>query len=470
MRTLMLTASLFCIHFTSAQLKRYSIQQLTADVHYLARTVEAVHPNPYHAISRNDFYALRDATIASFYDSMSAIDAWPKIAALLASLNEGHSDLRLPAEYGEVLSTGGVLLFPIAIKKQVPGGLLVRADLSGDSVLQAGDTLTAINGIAVNEVIRKMFSVVGGLPGWKAQQVIPDFIGQLYLQGIRSPYTITFKRENQITTKPLRGLTLGELQANAAALKRAPSTKVQGPYTFTRIESQVGYLNFTTMGVPLEPFENFLKETFHDIKEKGLQGLIIDLRENGGGNSNLGLALLQYITDKPFRMAGGSTWKVSQPYKDFIHAKGQDTGQAGLHMAHYLKKENGTLIEAKQKGYYKPGKNPLRYSGPVVVLIGPRTFSSANMTANAIQDFKLATLIGEPSGEPANDYGELYQGQLPNTGIPFVTSTKMFIRANGDVNDKNPVLPDIHVEQNDTAGKDNVLEYAIRYLKTRSGQ
>ena len=112
----------------------------------------------------------------------------------------------------------------------------------------------------------------------------------------------------------------------------------------------------------------------------------------------------------------------------------------------------------------KPGNNPLRYSGKVCVLIGPNTFSSANMLSNAIKDFKLATLIGEPTGEPANDYGELYWNKLPNTQLSFSTCSKQFIRANGDSHDPNPILPDLVVKQNSNSNKDDVLDFAKGWL------
>ena len=96
-------------------------------------------------------------------------------------------------------------------------------------------------------------------------------------------------------------------------------------------------------------------------------------------------------------------------------------------------------------------------------MIGPKTFSSANMLANTIQDYKLATLIGAPSGEPANDYGELIFVKLPNTGFTFTTSTKQFIRANGNAKDQHTVLPDYVVSDNPQTAVDEVLEYAIKY-------
>jgi C-terminal processing protease CtpA/Prc len=93
------------------------------------------------------------------------------------------------------------------------------------------------------------------------------------------------------------------------------------------------------------------------------------------------------------------------------------------------------------------------------VLIGPNTFSSANMTANAIQDYHLATLVGEPTGEPVNDYGELIFLRLPNTGLSFATSTKQFVRANGDSKDPHPVLPKYTIADDPTTPQDEALEF-----------
>lgn len=100
--------------------------------------------------------------------------------------------------------------------------------------------------------------------------------------------------------------------------------------------------------------------------------------------------------------------------------------------------------------------------GKVVMLIGTHTFSSANMLANAIGDYQLATLVGQPTGEPANDYGEIIQLELPNTKLGFTTATKQFIRANGDARSILPVMPDITVSDNPATPEDEVLEAAVR--------
>lgn len=135
-------------------------------------------------------------------------------------------------------------------------------------------------------------------------------------------------------------------------------------------------------------------------------------------------------------------------------------------MAFYLNAPDGSIISGDAEKPKRPAPNPLRYTGKVFVLIGPNTFSSANMTANAIQDYHLATLVGEPTGEPANDYGELVFIKLPNTGLSFATSTKQFIRANGDAKDPNPVLPKYVIADDPATPQDEALDF-IKELSTQ---
>ena len=121
----------------------------------------------------------------------------------------------------------------------------------------------------------------------------------------------------------------------------------------------------------------------------------------------------------------------------------------------------------KAKKLLQPADNPLRYKGRVAVLIGTGTFSSANMLTNAIKDFQLATLIGEQTAEPANDFGEIFSFMLPNTHIVATTAIKMFLRANGDEKDFTGIKPDIEAANtldDIRQKKDRVMERAVQWV------
>lgn len=104
-----------------------------------------------------------------------------------------------------------------------------------------------------------------------------------------------------------------------------------------------------------------------------------------------------------------------------------------------------------------------RYLGKTCILIGPETFSSAMMLANAVEDFELATLIGQPTSSPPNYFGEVYEFPLPNSEITAQSSVAYFVRANGDAAERSPVRPHIFVEPDRSRETDRALEAALRW-------
>lgn len=444
----------------------YSRQQLTADIDFMIRTIEDVHPNPFHAISKENFQKLRDSVVKQFGDSMDFEKAWPALARIVASLNEGHSSIGFSSDFIKELRSDAGKLFPIQINEYKDEGLIVRTDLSTEDLLLPGDIILSINKRKVKDLMNLFTSCYGGISSWRNLQVTRDFPTNIQLHNIRSPFTVEYLHDGNRKTIIINGINFQEMINRLSIIRKKNAVMANPPdYSFTRLDDNIGYMNFRSMN-RLEVFEKFLDSVFSAVKQQPISGLIIDLRQNSGGNSILGEKLLSFITDKPFRMGGGSTWKVSDEYKSFIKVQAvKNSVYATGSFQNYLKYETGKLITSNSDRPSKPGKNELRYRGKVCVLIGPNTFSSANMLSNAIQDYKLATLIGEATGEPPNDYGELYWIDLPNTKLTFYTCSKQFIRANCDNRDPNPVLPEIEVKQDPKSIKDDVLEYAKRWVK-----
>jgi C-terminal processing protease CtpA/Prc len=448
--------------------KIFSRQQIKDDISFFVKTVEHVHPNPYHDITKEKFTALTDSIITSLKENTTIPEAWACFSKMIAAYNEGHSSIGYPIELQQQIQDGAIKIFPVLIKEFNGENLVVRYDLSADSVLKTGDLIISINRQSASKLMAKLSSFYGGLPTWRSIQVLRDFAGQLVLHSIQSPYHIGYISggvKKEITIQPVSVL---ELQARAAEVRNRNSiTATQAPYTFQRTAENIGYLNFRSMS-NLPVFSAFLDSVFTDIKDKPVEGLIIDLRQNGGGNSVLGEKLIGYISGKPFRMGGGSKWKVSDEYKAFIQEQAKTNAvYASGSFQQYLNKTTGQIISSTESRTHTAGKNQLRYSGKICVLTGPNTFSSANMLSNAIKDYNLATIIGEATGEACNDYGELYWNKLPNTGLTFYTCSKQFIRANGDAADPNPVLPDIAIKQNPNNLKDEVLEFAKEWVRKK---
>lgn len=206
----------------------------------------------------------------------------------------------------------------------------------------------------------------------------------------------------------------------------------------------------------LEKFKKFLTETFTKLKKQNISNLIIDIRNNPGGNSSLGDEFLKYLTGKPFLQFGEVELKISeQACEKYMWVKRQYP--------------NSKINEIKLfKGKpIKPGKNPLMFNGKIFVLISLKTASSAMSFAAAIKHFGIGVLVGGETTDTPVNYGDIINLKLPNSGLHFSVACKRFVCAGGKENGRG-VLPDYEVKQKpeDTAkGVDSVLEFTLNLIK-----
>jgi C-terminal processing protease CtpA/Prc len=104
----------------------------------------------------------------------------------------------------------------------------------------------------------------------------------------------------------------------------------------------------------------------------------------------------------------------------------------------------------------------LKSVGPVYVLIGPGTFSSAVDNAVTLRKDLSATLVGEPSGGMPGGYGEVDRLTLPNSKLVVRFTTKRW-GAKGS-SGPSTLAPDLHVPfklADFIASRDPALDAAI---------
>jgi C-terminal processing protease CtpA/Prc len=216
-----------------------------------------------------------------------------------------------------------------------------------------------------------------------------------------------------------------------------------------------------TLRTMVEPdpsfFDELLDKLFSELRQRDARGLVVDLRSNVGGSTGVGERLLRRIARVPFRIFGAKSWRVSAP----MQAQLRNEGASG---AAYIEASIDDMLTRSAK-LIEPAPAHERYHGPVVFLIGPRTRSAAMMTANAVQDFDLALIVGEPTSSPPNYFGETYLYEMKHSGLRVSISTAVFVRANGDDEDRDVVRPDIDVPAATTAMQDEALSTALHAIE-----
>jgi hypothetical protein len=436
---------------------KFTKTQLAEDITYFIKNASEIHPNLYHSISEKQLTYKADSLVHSLPDSLTALMTYRTLAQVTALINEGHTGANAPLYVKNKINNGSFDAIPFQAidydNATFIGNLMIPgAKLSNIAV-------SSINGVGAATIFNEMTALKGGLGSFRKVSVNKYFRFYLAVIGIKQPYIISYNDENH----HIRQVTVGNMREldYLAAISKPKDAR---DYTYEVIGNSIGCLNFKSMS-DYNHFVLFCDSVFQSINQRHIHKLVVDLRENGGGNSALGMYLLNYIAQRPYRMAGNSERKVSQQFKDQI-LKPANRQLYGETYNEYLKMKNGELWQVGANDLIRPDSMTNKFNGKVCFLIGPYTFSSANMLAATIKDYALAPLIGEPTGEPGNDYGELCNIKLPQTGWITFTSTTYWVRPNNDKADHNAIIPDYFVKSTSLKG-DNVLDYAMEFLGSK---
>jgi hypothetical protein len=426
----------------------FSPGQLRADLDALWQTLLDVGADPFRTSHRGDVEAAYRALRAGFEGPLTVRAFYLRVAALFAQLNDGHVDVVLPELIAYGRAGGG--LFPLRFDID-DAGLFVR---DGSAAVPAGSRVVAIDGRSESELRALAFAAAGAqtLPLWRRRARL-RLLAVLYaLDGPKERFEFSFRTEDgSERTISLAAAPAAEVQA---------ATEVAYMYR-TLGDGRVGYIDYRAC-VDRPSFARFLRETFGTIAASNVRGLVIDVRENGGGNSELNDDLWGYASGRPFKQFGGSETRSSARLKreygleKYVSIYGREAWDA----------PDGQLVQSgsgPDDDLVRPQPNPLRFAGRTVLLIGTGTFSSAMACATAAKDYELATLVGEETGEPVVSTGETYDTVAPVTGLRATFTTKVFFGPRPRP-DRQGVLPDVRVVPTMAdlqAGRDPVLARGI---------
>jgi C-terminal processing protease CtpA/Prc len=182
-------------------------------------------------------------------------------------------------------------------------------------------------------------------------------------------------------------------------------------------------------------------EQFGQISQAA--GLVIDLRNNGGGRSDVGWGILAQMVDKPFPT---SRWKT-RLYRPSFRA--------------WARPEAWSWHEEIGDEYEQHGGH--FFEGPVAVLSGPQTYSAAEDFLAAFRQAERGPIIGQPSG---GSTGQPLLFKLPGGGSARVC-TKRDLFADGTEFVGVGVISDIPVQDTVAdlrAGRDASAARAKLYL------
>ena len=205
--------------------------------------------------------------------------------------------------------------------------------------------------------------------------------------------------------------------------------KISSGFRYTILDDNIGYVYYDSFQNGIG--EGNLDEIIHQMIL--CNGLIIDIRNNGGGN-------LTYAEKLAAR---------------FCHEK-----TLVGYLQHKTGKGHGDFSELKEQ-YIEPSSN-MRWLKPVVVLTNRHVFSAANEFVKYMKCMPLAKIVGDRTGGGA---GLPFSSTLPNGWTVRFSACPMF-----DCHRQHTefgIEPDFYVNLTNTdftKGKDTLIEFARNLL------
>lgn len=207
--------------------------------------------------------------------------------------------------------------------------------------------------------------------------------------------------------------------------------------------------NIGLLRIPSFQSNNFDVQAFGDLFEQKIvptDGLIIDIRDNTGGNSQVGQIIMMLLATDTIPQASWETPKYEAAYASWGKKWGCETVASDSIVPFCIS---------------HPNDMP-KYDKPIILLVNGSTFSAAENFAVLFKNAKRGKIIGTPTGGSTGnsifiDLGWGYKGRICTRHEKLADGTE-FIGVG--------IQPDVVVEETESVifGKDNVIEEALKII------
>ncbi len=410
---------------------KFPLADLREDFVFVKKQITEVHANPYTEVDSLRYQDLFRQAESALTDSMTAFEFARVVRPLFAPLSDEHANIGVDISRTS-LNTARVFI-PFSIRK-AGDFIVIDSVLLPGLALRPGDTLTAIENVAIGQILGRCAHFTTGFPDQRAAKAVRLFgITYLYAYPLKTEYTVQTNRK----TVRVSGTDYPAWQNFLAGKAAKPCDSV---ISYTRFGA-VGYIDFCSFSIrsdsAFDALDAKIQNIFQQVRKDRIRTLLIDVSNNSGGNSGCGDLIIQYFRKKPYR-GYQAKWKRSDAYLQLMKSWGSA----------YPPYENapaGSILTLGPGTYTPPRRLKNRFKGKVYVLVGQNTFSSAIMFATIVKDNRLALLAGESPGDGhPNHFGEMYGATTPRTRLSLRFGVKQWLRPDA-TQTENRLIPDIEV-------------------------
>jgi Peptidase family S41 len=473
---------------TPGTVQSFAPAELHSDFRILRQSLEQGSPGLYRHTSKEDFDRICRRAEKALDRPLSSTEFFRVVAPVVAAVKNGHTQIHLPEAESQELDVS-IPLLPLGVRV-LGGRIFVVRDFSGYRPSLAGAEIRAINGVSARFIIDHMLAAVSADGDVKSsrQRIISGwgFSHRLFsLLALRDKFALTLRdpksgADRRATVSGMPGKALA--QTWSELYPRDLEANNRRPFLLTFSDKD----RIAHMAIPSWPdfvdpdkavsIQDFFRNAFSEIRMRKTQVLIIDVRDNGGGEDSYGTLLASYLLATPFEYFSdiwmkGLSFEFLRYAEDAYHIPSStklpreitDLAELGPDRRYHLtKRPNWGRQPPSQPGF----------QGRLYVLINGNSFSTSAEFAAFLWARRRAEFIGEESSGywRCNTSGPDPTVTLPATKLRLTVPLVEFDLA---VSDGTPgahgVQPDYEVGytvDDLLAGTDKELDLAFRLART----
>ena len=419
---------------------KLSRKQAAFDIDALAYTLGEVHPDLFSVCRQTDWFGAIHRVKAALPDSMTPVELFRRVAPLVSMLGDGHTMLRIP--YNEVF-TADRLRLPMIVGVTTDGRLLSKGCVDGAVPFDA--QILSVNGRSATEMLTAMRPYVSGERDFFVlSRLNADFMALFEMLYESDHYVVEYRSgtDGTVHRVTLEPSTFAEIENRIQRPDRETVKKdgLSEPYTFRILKDKgVAVMDFRSFDNP-ERMQAFADSMLTVLQNDNIKRLIIDVRQNGGGNSRVGDVLLRYLSPQPFVQMQKALVRVTPVTQRLLNSTNTAPGWY--------------WHEVPDSGFLEPYTTGQRhFDGETMLLTSHYTFSAAASFAWAFKAFGVGKVVGEETGGMGVSFGDFVRYSLPVSKLLCTISVKRFWHYGADERNIHGALPDYAVPSDEALDK-----------------
>ena len=412
---------------------------------------------------------------ADYTAPVSKAELFKDFQSFAALANHGHTRLEdLSPAWPNFIETGGKV-FPLSFS--VFQGDVIVASAPPESQIRPGDRMISIDGKANPIWLKEITRFISAETPALAYSLLGQ--GEYYYfwlaYGEQKTYRIVVERDGEQISAEIGTVSLEALDLNieqeagftlpgreAKLLNEQIGYLRPGPFYHFEAETAEDVYNADALAA----YVQFIDDSFQSFLDQKIEHLILDLRDNPGGDASFSDPVVSWFATEPFRFASDFRIRVSEETTASNQARLDTRGSAAGGISQtfadlFASAENGDTVS-----FEIPKVSPREgevFKGKVHVLVNRFSYSNAVSVAAMIQDYGFATIYGEETRDMATTYGAMEHFSLPNTQFKVGYPKAHIIRPNGETK-THPVTPDVSIKAPAVRGEQDVMLNELVHL------